>query len=805
VPVTSLRTALVGILFYGVATLWVRNRWAICVLEVAVLLCATWLLTRVCLRQTRAACGAVPALLGCMCLWGGGQLAIHSTVVPAETADAVLYWLVATCLAWMGLQACSDREDRQRFLKLALAVGSAVCLLGLVQLFTSRGRVFWLFPSGYDSEVIGPFVSRNNYAAMVELLLPVALLVAFRRSRQANMYLMLAAALVASVIATGSRAGSIIVISEAAVAFLLQIKSGRASIGRRWIGFATLVLTFTFIVGYQYVSDRFRDGGDPFEFRREFVESSVAMLKAAPLHGFGFGTWPAAYRQYALIDAGAPVNHSHNEWIQWSAEGGLPALGLMLAILVLCAPDAVRSIWGLGVLAVFVHSLVDYPFLRLGLAGWVFVFVGALAGYGRERRRQKHGSDGPSRLAGPLARGLALAVIPILILASYQAIRTAWADILYGRATTDGTAGAANLRPDRAEYQLALAQADPDHSIPYLQRAIALNPFLTEARILLASQFELKGDLPGSEAALLELARCDRQYAPAWALANYYFRAGRQENFWSWARTAAQRSPGGMRPLFDLCFALTGDAAIVLERVVVPRRIVQREFLAYLLQRNRLSDAHRAAISIAETASDQDRNTLLDYVDRALESQQFDQAATVWNRLCLKRLVPYPPSAPGTLVNGDFSRPILSRGFDWRAAVPGCATLAQTHTNGPALELFLSGNRPESCEISHQFVRLTAGARYVIRFQYRTMELPDPTGLRWTVGRGQEYEFLSSTQWSDAEWRWQASENGARLALAYRRKAGSTRHEGMVLMRQVRLQLDESPAHSVVTAHRGEE
>ncbi len=766
-------------------------------------LCTTWLLAGVVLWSRPVAGGAVPALLGCMCLWGGVQIATHSTFVLAETADAVLYWLAATCLAWMGLEACSSLENRQAFLRLALAVGSAVCLLGLVQLFTSRGRVFWLFPSGYESEVIGPFVSRNNYAAMVELLLPAALLMAFRHRRQTNVYLILAAAMLASVIASGSRAGSIIAISEVLLASLLQVRASCAPIGRRWIGFAALVITFTVIVGYQYVWDRFRGKGDPFEFRREFVESSVAMLKAEPLHGYGFGTWPAAYRQYALLDTGMQVNHSHNEWIQWSAEGGIPAGGLMLAIFLICTPDAFRSIWGIGILAIFVHSLIDYPFLRLGLACWTFVLLGALAAYGRERRRLKHGGAVPSRSASPFVRVLALAVIAILVFAAVQTFRTAWADILYRRATPGAVARAAGLRPDRAEYEFALAQTDPDDSIRHLRRAIVLNPFLTEARILLASQLELKGDLAASEAALLELAQRDRQYAPAWALANYYFRAGQHEHFWFWARTAAQRSPGGMRPLFDLCFALTGDATIVLKRVVVPRRMVEREYLSYLLEKSRLADAHKVAMLIAEAGSVQDRDVLLDYIDRALAGLRFDQAATIWDRLCVNQLVPYAPSIPGTLVNGDFSWPILNRGFDWQAAAPGCATIAQTHTAGSALELFLAANRPQSCEITHQFVRLAAGVRYVIRFQYRTIELPDPTGVFWSMGESHEYELGSSPDWTNAEWRWQAAEDRGRLALAYRRKAGSTRHEGTVLVRRVRLQPDEIPPHSAAAAHRG--
>jgi len=770
--------------------------------EAAVFLIAAWLLVRVAMRRQAAASGVVPALFTGMGLWGIAQLTAHWTAVPADTADAVLYWFAAACLTWMGLEACANRDRRQAFLKVAVAAGSTVCLLGLIQLFTSDGKVFWLFPSGYNSGVIGPFISRNNFAALVELLLPTTLWLAFQHRLQAKVYLGLAAALVASVIASGSRAGTAIALGEVALAFLLQIQTGRSRMGRRWIWFAVLLPAFTLIVGYQYVWERFSDQ-DPFEFRREFVESSVAMVRAEPLHGFGFGTWPWVYRQYAVIDTGVPVNHAHNEWVQFAAEGGLPALVCMLAVVAFCAPAAIRSIWGLGILAVFLHSLVDYPFVRMGLAAWIFVFIGVLAGYSRERSRLERGDFSPPPLPGLVVRGLALASVPILAIAAYQAFRTGWADSLYREATPDSVARAAELRPDRAEYQFALAETDPDHSIRHLQRAIVLNPFLTDARMRLASQLEVEGDSTGSEAILVELARFDRQYAPAWALANYYFRAGRPDRFWQWARTAAQRSPGGMRPLFDLCFALTDDASAVLERVVVPRRLVEREYLAFLIERHRLSDAHAAALRIAAHAGVDDRDSLLDYVDHAIEAGRFEGAAAVWNELCHRRLVPYPPSLPGMLVNGDFSQPILNRGFDWRAAAPGCALAAQTNTDGAALELFLSDKRPESCEVYHQFLRFAAEARYVLRFQYRTTELPDPTGLFWSLGTDEDYKFRSSPEWANGEWRWLVAKPAGQLVLAYRRASGSTRHEGTLLLRRVRLDLDEGSRLSLVPDHIG--
>jgi O-antigen ligase len=777
--VSVLGPILVGILIYGVTTLWVPGRWAAASLQVAIFICTGWMSVWRALRRRPAAASPLPVLLLAMCGWGALQWSAGWSVVPAETADAVLYWLAAACLVWLGMHACEGAQRRRVFLKTVLAAGSTVCLLGLIQLYTSPGSVFWLFPSGYSFDVIGPFVSHNQYAAFVELLLPVALVFAMQERPRAHLYLLLSAGLVACVIASGSRAGTTVVLVEAVMVFLLQrpLSTGTR---RKWASFAVLAAAFTVIVGYQYVWERFNSSRDPLEFRREFSQSSVAMVRARPMYGFGLGTWPAAYRQFAFFDPGLSVDHAHNEWLEWTAEGGLPALLLLAAIAAMCAPAALRSIWGLGVLAVFAHSLVDYPFARAGLASWIFVFMGALMAYTRERRPAGH----------PSATGqiLALAAVPILALAILQAWRTAYADRLYWSASPAALTRAAALRPDRGEYPLALAQADPGNSIPRLRCALQLNPFLTDGRILLAAELEAQGDAQSAESALLECARRDRQYAPAWALTNYYFRAGETEQFWKWARVAAQTSPGEMHPLFDLCFRMTADSRMVRQRLLLSRPRAERDYLVFLAGRGDLSGAHDSALRIAARAGQDDRESLLEYVDRELANGHVDAATDIWNRLCRKLLLPYEQLQAGTLVNGDFSRTILNRGFDWRAAPAGCALTAQTLGGGNALELFLSGRQPESCEIYSQFLRLTAGARYVLRFQYQTGELPDPTGLQWSVNDAARYEFPASREWTNGEWRFRGGPAASRLVLAYRRSAGAVRCEGTALLRRVRLE-----------------
>jgi len=781
---------LLAVLTLAVSTLWVRDRWAVCGIEALIFLCAAWCFARVILRREPMIAGLIPTALLGVGICGAVQVAARTTVVESETTDAVLYWLAAACFSWLGMQVCAQLEMRTRFLKLAVAIGSTVCLLGVIQLFTSEGRVFWLFPSGYSDGVIGPFVSRNNFAAFVELLVPVALVLSFKDRRLSKVYLLVAAALVASVIAAGSRAGATIVITETVVAFVWQFRSTPTHCNRRWLLFAVALTVFVLIAGHQFLWERFSSDRDPLQLRREFVESSLAMLRAQPVHGFGLGTWPWAYRQYALIDTGLTVNHAHNEWLQWGVEGGLPVLLLMLGVMAVCVRGAIRSVWGLGIVAVFIHSLVDYPFMRLGLAAWIFTFAGALAAYNRDRDRLERGCTGRPAFAGSGWRILAAACLPVLAFAVWSAGKTAWADLLFREATPDSIARAARLRPDRAEYRFAQAQSDREHAVQHLRAAMSINPYLTEAAILLASQLEWRGDEAGAEATLLELSRRDRQYAPSLALSNFYFRSGKFDAFWRWARTAASVAPGGMSPLFDLSFAITEDPSVVASRLVDGRRSMEREYLHFLLARRQFGASQAAALRLSVNADAEDRESLLQYVDVNIGANRFEEAAKVWNQLCSRRLLPYAPISGGRLVNGNFAQPILNRGFDWQTGTAGCATAAQTTAGGSALELFLTGNRPDNCEIYRQFVYLLPGREHVLHFQYRTLDLPEPTGLRWSIGTRESQEFRASTEWTDAEWRWPSTQDSGRLSLFYRRDSGSTRREGILLLRQVLLDAD---------------
>jgi O-antigen ligase len=105
---------------------------------------------------------------------------------------------------------------------------------------------------------------------------------------------------------------------------------------------------------------------DPWRYRREIAASTLKLIADHPWRGYALDTYAYVYSAYATFDIGAVVEHAHNQWLEWAAEGGIPLALVGLTLAVGISVRAVRSIWGIGILTAFLHALVDYPFVRCG-------------------------------------------------------------------------------------------------------------------------------------------------------------------------------------------------------------------------------------------------------------------------------------------------------------------------------------------------------------------------------------------------------------------------------------------------------
>jgi O-antigen ligase len=258
-------------------------------------------------------------------------------------------------------------------------------MVSVVAYFTSPGRILWIFASPYP-DVWGPFLSRNDFAGFTELTFPVALVLATdRRTRNSRLAthaipnwaplrfpLWVPAWMLAAGLASGSRAGAILLLAETGV--ILGLVSRRRAAAK----FLACSLILAALAGAGTLVARFTEK-DPWRYRLEIAASTLNLIGDRPWRGYGLGTYSYVYPAYATFDIGAVVEHAHNQWLEWAAEGGIPLALVWLTLAVGISVRAVRSIWGIGILAAFLHALVDYPFVRCGLTAWDFALIGALS------------------------------------------------------------------------------------------------------------------------------------------------------------------------------------------------------------------------------------------------------------------------------------------------------------------------------------------------------------------------------------------------------------------------------------------
>ena len=351
------------------------------------LVAAIWALTT---REVELPRQAV--LVAAIAAWGPLQLAFHVTRVPWPTMQRSLEWAIGAVCFVLGSQILRGRRSREAFLNLMLWAITFLAVAAMLQMYMSPGRVFGIFPA--MDGVVGTFYYKNWFAALMELGAPIALWQIYNGKIVAGG--LSYAAMFAATLSSASRTGVLLVLAEFLVALVLFV------IGRRMrlksavsvvAILALLVAAAAGVAGTENIMARLRET-NPYALRGALLASTLKMIPVHPWLGSGIGTWPSEYPGFATYDWDLYVNAAHNDWAQWASEGGIPFFLLMAALAIWLAKPSLRSVWGLGILAVMAHSLMDYPLQDPSLLFLWFTLVGALTQLGVEPPARHSGPEG---------------------------------------------------------------------------------------------------------------------------------------------------------------------------------------------------------------------------------------------------------------------------------------------------------------------------------------------------------------------------------------------------------------------------
>jgi O-antigen ligase len=371
-----MNTAFLALLFCSILAVWAESRWPWAIFEIGVFALAAIRLTRASQRKVELAL----ALLVAAAAWPALQVMMGWTISAARTTEAALEWLAFAATYALARDLWDDSGVRRRVLYALSLFGALMAAEAVLQQSTSRGLVFWIFPTGYTEGVLGPFVNRNQFAAWLELLFPISVYLALTDRRLRLLHLTGAAILAGAMVAGASRAGLILLFVETALiaaAAAAQRLAGRRTLAVVLLQLLLLIVAAGAAAGWRPLAERLGHPSDELT-RRQAYSASFDMVRHRPWTGYGLGTWAMVYPRFASSDSGLFVNQAHNDWLQWAAEGGMPFLFILAAFALLSCRPAFRSIYGSGIVALLLHALVDYPMQqRPALAAWFFAVCGA--------------------------------------------------------------------------------------------------------------------------------------------------------------------------------------------------------------------------------------------------------------------------------------------------------------------------------------------------------------------------------------------------------------------------------------------
>jgi O-antigen ligase len=364
-----------------------------------------WLMANVTSRSGSIELQAIhlpPFLFACLIV---GQILFGGTVYHHETVTEFLNY-VAYGLIFLIATDLFRNEREARLLCLTLAIlGFGLAFLGSVQEFTSPEKLYWVRTPSQGGPIFGPYVNRNHYAGVMELLFPFAVLGSLKPGPSLGKRVMLGFAallMIATVFLCASRGGFVcVVLQSVLLAMMLLWRSRRPTL--------VLSLTLLFIVtgafgiwlGSDQLLGRLGKIGDDAG-RIQIAKDSIRMFEQHPVTGWGLGAFPIAYPKFRTFATDLFVNEAHNDFVQLLVETGVlgfaAGIGLLVLVYIRGFRKINRTLFGswrsvaagaslAGVTGLAVHSLFDFN-LQIPANALLFYVLCAVAGSASEEDAQ---------------------------------------------------------------------------------------------------------------------------------------------------------------------------------------------------------------------------------------------------------------------------------------------------------------------------------------------------------------------------------------------------------------------------------
>lgn len=395
-----LRLGLCSLIIFAVAAHGGVEEWSRAVLETGVaFLFLIWAFRFYFNEQEQPAFSPLLPPLALFFFVALGQWLFRATASANSTQIELMLLLATLLFLFLCVQVFRTLQDWRGFVWFGMGLGLVVSVFGILQHLTFNGKLYWVRELTYGGIPFGPYVNRNHFAGLMEVLIPLALvpLVLGKVRRERLVVVALCAIMpVTALFLSASRGGIVSLFVQFALLIFLLLR--RRGLAKRLLAVSAVLLAALMIVtwlGIGRILQRFSSLQtlEVTEGKRAAMRRGAwHMFLDHPVAGTGLGTFQIVYPPYETLYDAKVVNHAHNDYLEALAEtgvlGGLCCAWFLGVLLLKSFPlfrqsdfsfPAALQLSGIVACAGFlVHALVDFNF-HIPSNLWLFLLMAHLA------------------------------------------------------------------------------------------------------------------------------------------------------------------------------------------------------------------------------------------------------------------------------------------------------------------------------------------------------------------------------------------------------------------------------------------
>lgn len=321
------------------------------------------------------------------------QLSLNLTSYRYATLTATFEYVAYAVILFLTIQSLVNAQCCKAVIWIFVLFGFALAMFAIMQNLTSSGKIYWVRVPKAGGSVFGPYVNRDHYAGLMEMLSPFPIVLSLGALFRGTKRILIGFAgvvMAGSIILSQSRAGTASFLVEVALLLVLLLGTRRRTRAAAAIGAVCLtVIAFAAWFGSGELWHRFSNLQD--WMRLAILKDGLHMFWRKPILGWGLGTFTTVYPQFRSFYTTLFVNAAHNDYIQALVETGIVGFAAILWFLTAMYREGLRNLtswshsWSrtlglaslIGCTGILVHSLFDFN-LQIPANASVFYFLAAV-------------------------------------------------------------------------------------------------------------------------------------------------------------------------------------------------------------------------------------------------------------------------------------------------------------------------------------------------------------------------------------------------------------------------------------------